>query len=1748
MSDKPFSNSKKNKNTNANEKKNNVLRTTVTNTNKKIIRQILPFIVVIKETLSDGNCFFSAIFRALKERSGLLEKVSSCLKLDSSDEIKFIQSFRNKLAERIASGNLQYTNDKNGRVDTYDMLISHNANSYKQIIEGFPDWFKKEFGEPTQLGTRESFCQLYASYIRNLGEWVGEIDVRMIQEELLKCKLTVIIYKTIKERLKRTDINGNPMIHLYNHDERHYEYFSFYPEKLKEEEKKEEKEEEKEEEKKKEEEDKKDPCPQLYDPCTKEPIASLADLEKRIRDIKKQQNQTPIGLYGLTNKTSNYDFLTTVFINKTISLDDMVSFKLADGRTPGSDIYEVLCRLFVFFGGIDGVNPKINGNYKFMKQIESKALTVYNDSIDALKQMECLASSKMGISDITLVNVKDGKKAKKPDDPYCEVDCNSDSSETVKTYLMSVKWYKKDKSAEHYDLEKLFATAHTKKPPVQNPLDIIVFLKSKKDFQIAHNRSYRQYTQYLAKTFYGWNEDVKPFLQEIRRQIFEQSDISQKTPLEMLEKQHLKSNSKPHLSLQLHQDIIVNGICNKLIEPTDDKRYLIGVLPRGGKTYIAGGIIRKYRDTHNPHFFNVFWLTAAPTETLSQVKKDLIEKYEDFKDFEFVELLKITKSTQRTKHHTIFFCSTQLLVTSAKSHFIKARQAEMGILFFDEAHKTGSGVQTKQQIEQFISIYQSEKLPFIFLSATYYNILLDYQIQPSHTFIWDYTDVLSARALATETEQEKAIQVLRQRFGDIIVNEVIKRRIENGDTLETMAKAYIDFPDLYFISADFQVDALQRFEEEKQYDSDKGFSMGSIFGIKPSTIADVKTAQNTIRRDAYKIFADIKNPKNLISLITPREQFDDPEVMEEKGGEPLTKEQGSPIDPTILGRIHKMSSDAKSRFRLDEKPSMLMFMPTGGQGTNIFYLLCAWSSLLMTHKWWRDNYEIACVVSDTKVDDVAMQQLLDLQIERSNGIHIINTNVKSQLLQLERDLHCRSEPKGLLILAGQMLSMGISLPCTDVVFLLNETKSPDDIIQKMYRALTPSINKKAAFVVDLNPVRTLAALYGYTKASHQSAHSSSEILDIIYDTYTWDQDIFDYRFTKGSDAQPLSFQQRLEKLFQKAEVDPEYRVHEDFAGLEKRLVSNIKKSMNPEFVAKLKGTFSNQKLQSVFKKIGLTDINPQILPSGTLIIKKKIPQPNDPESKEEKTDKIDILIENFIETVIDFIKYIAITSSTDDFDKALLEYESNKVNNKGTSLYNNTLKFVKASTIIKGMNDDMLSKLLLSVVNDFAYHSSKSIFQEMKGKIDKDKLRKDKILQLIHKRLTPRQKQQKDFGEVFTPIELVEEMLSHLPESVWSNPDLTWLDPASGIGNFPVVLFYKLDEGLKKWESSDVKRRKHIVENMIFMMEIQSNNVRIARDIFKSLCPSATPNILTGDSLLVTSAKLKKKEWPEHFDIIIGNPPFQKGRNLQYYVKFIDYAYNLLKEMGYLLYVIPNKILIPNRANEAIKQFNPLYIYHTVNDKYFPSIATTICAVIAKKERYSGKTKIMFKNGTLSVNLDVPTPTQYNDIYLKEVSDKILVKRKSYLTISTSKPSVPHIYISRVWVRYSPDRPAGGTHVFNISDSPIGKDDGTGKYIIIPDNITKSKLIWFLSRSNVMRFITKIYAGAMNVPAFLWNLLPSILLKNEDDSEVYTLLGITKPEQKIIVQSLNDNIQESLNENEEQEGGSQFRKTRKNRK
>ena len=95
-------------------------------------------------------------------------------------------------------------------------------------------------------------------------------------------------------------------------------------------------------------------------------------------------------------------------------------------------------------------------------------------------------------------------------------------------------------------------------------------------------------------------------------------------------------------------------------------------------------------------------------------------------------------------------------------------------------------------------------------------------------------------------------------------------------------------------------------------------------------------------------------------------------------------------------------------------------------------------------------------------------------------------------------------------------------------------------------------------------------------------------------------------------------------------------------------------------------------------------------------------------------------------------------------------------------------------------------------------------------------------------------KKKDENGEVFTPLELVEEMLDTLPNEVWSNPMYRWLDPAVGTGAFPICIYYRLMEGLKDEIRNEHLRRKHILESMLYMCEIDDQNIKVLKIIFNN--------------------------------------------------------------------------------------------------------------------------------------------------------------------------------------------------------------------------------------------------------------------------------------------------------------------------
>ena len=171
-------------------------------------------------------------------------------------------------------------------------------------------------------------------------------------------------------------------------------------------------------------------------------------------------------------------------------------------------------------------------------------------------------------------------------------------------------------------------------------------------------------------------------------------------------------------------------------------------------------------------------------------------------------------------------------------------------------------------------------------------------------------------------------------------------------------------------------------------------------------------------------------------------------------------------------------------------------------------------------------------------------------------------------------------------------------------------------------------------------------------------------------------------------------------------------------------------------------------------------------------------------------------------------------------------------------------------------------------------------------------------------------------GEVFTPLYLVDEMLDKLDKayinehgiSIFKVQELKWFDPAAGIGNFQVILYQKLMEGLPI--DDEEERRKHILQNMIYSAELTSKNVFIYKKIF---CGDKYKlNIYEGDTL---NMDVKKEFGIDKFDVVMGNPPFnneqknkgKRGGGDLLWNKFIDISINkLIKKKGYLLYVNPS--------------------------------------------------------------------------------------------------------------------------------------------------------------------------------------------------------------------------------------------------
>jgi len=213
------------------------------------------------------------------------------------------------------------------------------------------------------------------------------------------------------------------------------------------------------------------------------------------------------------------------------------------------------------------------------------------------------------------------------------------------------------------------------------------------------------------------------------------------------------------------------------------------------------------------------------------------------------------------------------------------------------------------------------------------------------------------------------------------------------------------------------------------------------------------------------------------------------------------------------------------------------------------------------------------------------------------------------------------------------------------------------------------------------------------------------------------------------------------------------------------------------------------------------------------------------------------------------------------------------------------------------------------------------------------------------------------FGEVFTPFNLIHKILNLIPEKVFENPFNKWLDVGAGSGNFSIILYLKLLDSLSEKIPDIEERKKHIIKNMIYMIELRPENIEILKTNF-----GEHANIYEGDFLSYKYNSETNNIMPQIFDVIIGNPPFncngqkkvptnnidnKKQDGSTIWGTFVIKSMGLLKnKTGILCILIPSIWLKPDkeRMYNFLTQYNIKWLNcmtNTETNKIFKGNAQT---------------------------------------------------------------------------------------------------------------------------------------------------------------------------------------------------------------
>ncbi len=346
---------------------------------------------------------------------------------------------------------------------------------------------------------------------------------------------------------------------------------------------------------------------------------------------------------------------------------------------------------------------------------------------------------------------------------------------------------------------------------------------------------------------------------------------------------------------------------------------------------------------------------------------------------------------------------------------------------------------------------------------------------------------------------------------------------------------------------------------------------------------------------------------------------------------------------------------------------------------------------------------------------------------------------------------------------------------------------------------------------------------------------------------------------------------------------------------------------------------------------------------------------------------------------------------------------------------------------------------------------------------------------------------------------LVEQTVgAYLDEHPDKLEQLTILDPACGSGAFLNQAHTFLqqqwqvayEEGRVKSKDAEfggmfdynpIENDRSMVLRNLYGVDLNNESVEITKLALwlKTARPdkplqNLDENIKCGNSLVndTTVAGDKAFSWDENFpqvmaeggfDVVVGNPPYIFARDkgfseqekkyyykhfelasyqLNTYLLFIERVFNLLKDGGYLAFIVPNTWLTINTFSALreflLKQTSELQIVN-IYDKVFEDASVDTCLLIFRKGKPTGVKVGEFRDGLLNI--------------IGEAEPELFLRDSNVINISLVK----HKEIAKVIKKIEADSQVLG----NIAEVKAGlKAYETGKGEPIQTDEMKNNRVW----------------------------------------------------------------------------------------